>query len=93
MMGSPTRLQSPQPSPGLYKQVLVHDVSDEEAAVTEVIIASLEFDAVEEVEFGQKEDALAIVMKRIVSVTLKKDITRRQLRGDWGRRPVTFTDN
>jgi hypothetical protein len=32
--------------------VLVHDVSDEEAAATEVIIASLEFDAVEEVEFG-----------------------------------------
>jgi hypothetical protein len=28
------------------------DVSNEEAAATEVIIASLEFDAVEEVEFG-----------------------------------------
>jgi hypothetical protein len=73
--------------------VLVHDVSDEEAAATEVIIASLEFDAVEEVEFGWKEEAPVIVMKRIVSVTLKKDMTRRRLRGDWGHRPVTFTDN
>jgi hypothetical protein len=29
-------------------------------------------------------------MKRIVSVTLKKDITRRRLGADWGRRPVIF---